>query len=313
MGERADLKSEIRNPKSQDAEWTVGGLLDWTARFLAEKGAEFPRLDAEVLLAHALGCRRIDLYGERHGQAAPAEARKAFKDLIRRRIEGCPVAYLVGRKEFFSLTLEVSPAVLIPRPDTELVVVEFLHRARDMARPRVVDIGTGSGNIAVAAARQHPRAEVTAVDLSSEALAVAARNADRHGVTGRVRFLHGDMFAPIPADERFDFVLSNPPYIAREDLDRLPAGVRDYEPHLALNGGPGGYVVFDRLIGQARDYLAPGGWLIVEIGAPQEEPARRRIAALGRYELTPTVHDYSGHPRVLCARLPDPAPGTDPP
>jgi release factor glutamine methyltransferase len=303
MAEQVELKSEIPNPQAETSEWTTGGLLEWTARFLAQKGAEFARLDAEVLLAHALSCRRIDLYGERHGEPAPEAARKTFKDLIRRRVEGCPVAYLVGRKEFFSLTLEVSPAVLIPRPDTELVVVECLNLARVMARPRVVDIGTGSGNIAVAVARQHPGAEVTAVDLSAEALAVAGRNATRHGVAERIRFLQGDLFGPIPAGERFDFVLSNPPYIACEELDRLPAGVRDFEPRLALDGGPGGYAVFERLINRARDYLVPGGHLVVEIGAPQQEPARRRFEAIGAYDLAPTVHDFSGHPRVLRARL----------
>jgi release factor glutamine methyltransferase len=289
-------------PRTDNAEWTVGGLLDWTAKFLAKKGSEFPRLDAEVLLAHALGCQRIDLYGIRHGETAPEDVRRAFRELVRRRVEGCPVAYLVGRKEFFSLALEVSPAVLIPRPDTELVVVECLNLAKKMPEPHILDIGTGSGNIAVAVARQLPRAQVTAVDLSPAALAVAARNAARHGVAERIRFLVGDLFAPVPAGERFDFILSNPPYIAREDLDQLPVGVRDYEPRLALDGGPGGYAVFDRLVAGARDFLNPGGYLIVEIGAPQEGPARQRITAHGGYELAETVHDHSGHPRVLRAQ-----------
>jgi release factor glutamine methyltransferase len=276
--------------------------LDWTARFLATKGSEFPRLDAEVLLAHALGCQRIDLYGIRHGDTAPEEVRKRYKDLIRRRIEGCPVAYLVGRKEFFSLPLEVGPEVLIPRPDTELVVVECLNRARDMTGPRILDVGTGSGNIAVAVAHQHPGAQVTAVDVSPAALAVARRNAQHHGVAARIRFLEGDLFTPIPAGEKFDFILSNPPYIAREDLERVPAGVRDYEPRLALDGGPGGYAVFERLIAGAADCLDPGGYLIVEIGAPQETHARQRIDANPAYQLGDTVYDYSGHPRVLVAR-----------
>jgi release factor glutamine methyltransferase len=295
-------KSKIENPE----EWTIGSLLDWTAHYLARKGLEFPRLDAEVLLAHALGCQRIDLYGLRHGEAASEEIRRQFKELIRRRLEGCPVAYLVGRKEFFSLAFEVSPAVLIPRPDTELVVVECLSLAKPRSEPRIVDIGTGSGAIAVAVAKRHPGARVTAVDLSPAALAVAERNASRHDLAGRVRFLQGDLFDPIPPGERFDFVLSNPPYIATEDLDRLPVGVRDYEPRLALDGGPGGYRVFDRLIGQAREYLARGGYLIVEIGAPQEEPARQRILAQDGYELAETIHDHAGHPRVLRARLADP-------
>jgi release factor glutamine methyltransferase len=283
-------------------EWTIGGLLDWTAKFLAKKGAEFPRLDTEVLLAHALGCRRIDLYGERHGQTAPEPVRRQFKEFIRKRLEGCPVAYLVGRKEFFSLPIEVSPAVLIPRPDSELVVVECLNLAKKMPRPRVLDVGTGSGNIAIAVAKQHPGALVTATDLSGDALAVAQRNADRNGLAGRIRFLLGDLLAPIPAGEQFDFILSNPPYIPSEDIPQLPGGVREYEPRMALDGGPGGFAVFERLIDQARRYLVPGGSLIVEIGSPQEQPARQRLAAFPEYELADTVHDHSGHPRVLRAR-----------
>ncbi len=302
MDKQAANVQERRNGKPGEPQWTVGGLLDWTARYLAQKGAECPRLDTEVLLAHALGCRRIDLYGERHGQTAPEEVRKPFKELVRRRVEGCPVAYLVGRKEFFSLTFEVTPAVLIPRPDTELVVVECLNRARKMTAPRVVDIGTGSGNIAVAVARQHAGAAVTAVDLSAEALAVAARNAARHGVEARIRFLQGDLFDALAAGETFDFILSNPPYIAREDLPNLPPGVRDYEPHLALDGGPGGFAVFDRVAARAGDFLAPGGHFIVEIGDPQEGPASQRLGALAGFELAETVHDHSGHPRVLLAR-----------
>jgi release factor glutamine methyltransferase len=302
MSENQDVaignrKSEIENP-----DWTVGGLLDWTARFLAKKSVDYPRLDAELLLAHVLDCRRIDLYGVRHGEIAAEEIRKPFKKLIQRRLEGCPVAYLIGRKEFFSLTFEVSPAVLIPRPDTEEVVVECLKLARTMAAPQVVDIGTGSGNIAVTVAKQHPVASVTAVDLSRPALDVAARNAARHGVGERIRFLQGDLFAPIPGGERFDFVLTNPPYIASEEIERLPVGVRDYEPHLALDGGPAGYAVFDRLIRQAKDYLVGGGYLIVEIGSAQEGPARKRIEGYPEYELAPTIHDSSGHPRVLRVR-----------
>jgi release factor glutamine methyltransferase len=282
--------------------WTVGGLLDWTARFLAGKGVESPRLDAEVLLKHVLGCKRIDLYGLRHGEPASEEVRQRYRELIRRRVEGCPVAYLVGQKEFFSMELEVGPDVLIPRPDSELAVTECLRLAKGLPEPRVLDIGTGSGNLAVAVAKHHKGARVTAVDLSPGALAVAARNALRQGVGDRVRFVEGDLFAAVPAGERFDFVLSNPPYIPRDEIPNLAPGVRDYEPHLALDGGPSGYEVVGRLVAEAREYLKPGGYLIVEIGAPQEGPARQRIGAHAGYELAPTVHDYSGHPRVLVAR-----------
>lgn len=286
----------------QEAPWTVGRLLDWTARFLLQKGVEFPRLDAEVLLAHALGCKRIDLYGARHGDTPDEDARKRYRELIGRRVEGCPVAYLVGRKEFFSLELEVGPGVLIPRPDSELLVTECLALAKPRTGPTFLDLGTGSGNLVVAIARHHKTALLTTVDVSGDAAAVAARNAAKHGVAERITCLQGDLFAPLPAGAAFDFILSNPPYIPHDDIPGLAAGVRDYEPHLALDGGPDGFAVFERIVADAPKYLKPGGWLLLEIGAPQEQPARQRLAAARGFELAETVHDYSGHPRVLKAR-----------
>jgi release factor glutamine methyltransferase len=280
--------------------WSLRRLLDWTTNYLASKGSESARLDAEVLLAHALGCRRIELY-TRHDEEAPEEARKKYRELVRQRVEGCPVAYLVGRKEFFSLPLEVTRDVLIPRPDSECVVDECLRLARDQAEPTVLDIGTGSGNLAVAVARGHKKARVTATDLSPAALAVAARNAAKHEVADHIRFLEGDLYAPLN-DERFDFILSNPPYIPHADLAGLAPGVRDYEPHLALDGGPDGFAVYQRLVEGAPAHLKPGGYLIVEIGSPQETEARRRIEEAGGWELGPTLRDSSGHPRVLRAR-----------
>ncbi len=282
--------------------WTISRLLEWTTHYLTGKDFETPRLDAEVLLSHALGCKRIELY-TRHDQEPPEETRAKFKELVQQRVKGCPVAYLVGRKEFFSLELEVNRDVLIPRPDTETVVGECLRLAKEHESPRILDLGTGSGCLAVAVAKYHKTAEVTAVDVSTAALAVAARNAGKQGVAERIRFLEGDLFAPIPSDERFDLILSNPPYIPHGDIAGLAVGVRDYEPHLALDGGADGYAVFDRLIAGAAERLKPGGYLIVEIGAPQEETARRRIEMTGRYELSKTIIDGSGHPRVLRARL----------
>src|SRR5262245_56696650 len=207
------MVENVQTEQARSGEWTLGRLLNWTAKYLADKGTEFPRLDAEVLLAHAAGCKRIDLYGIRFDEEATPEVRQRYKDLIGKRLEGCPVAYLVGRKEFFGLEFEVTPAVLIPRPDSELVVMECLELAKKMPSPRIVDIGSGSGNLAVAVARNHPGAQITAIDRSPEALAVARRNAGKHGVAERVRFLEGDLFAPLSPDERFDFVISNPPYI----------------------------------------------------------------------------------------------------
>lgn len=292
----------MSEPVATESTWTVGGLLNWTAKYLAQKGSEFPRLDAEVLLAHALDCKRIDLYGLRFAEPASEEARQRYRDLVRRRVEGCPVAYLVGRKEFFSLEFEVSPAVLIPRPDTELVVTTCLDFARGMPEPWVLDLGTGSGCLAVTVAKQHPRAKVTAVDVDAAALAVARRNAERHGVAQRINFYQGDLFAPFAAGEQFDLILSNPPYIPQDDIPKLAPGVRDYEPHVALNGGPDGYAVLERIAAQAKDFLAPGGHLIVEIGSPQEGPARARLSGHAEYELADTLFDSSGHARVLRAR-----------
>src|SRR5262249_38693901 len=282
--------------------WTLGALLEWTAKHLAQKGVEFPRLDAEVLLAHAVGCKRIDLYGLRFAEVATPEVRQKYRELIGKRIEGCPVAYLVGKKEFFGLEFVVSPAVLIPRPDSEHVVMECVALAKSLPAPRIVDIGAGSGNLVVALAKQLPAAQITAIDKSAGSLAVATQNATKHGVAERIRFLEGDMFEPLSPDERFDFVVSNPPYIPHDEIAKLPVGVKNYEPHSALDGGADGFTVFDRLIDFARSRLIPSGWLIVEIGAPQEEPARQRIGALPEFELAATVRDYSGHPRVLKAQ-----------
>jgi len=291
--------------------WTLGELLDWTANHLAGKPhVETPRLDAEVLLAHVVGCKRIDLYGTRFAEVASPEVRKQFKDLVRRRLEGCPVAYLVGRKEFYGLELTVSPAVLIPRPDTEHVVMECLALAKAMDKPRIVDVGAGSGAIAIAIAKHHPTAFVTAIDVSADALKVAQDNATKQGVAARIRFVQGELFAPLArnaskegsADEQFDFIVSNPPYIADAEIPKLPIGVRQYEPLVALQGGPTGFAVFDRLIAEARTRLAPGGYLIVEIGTAQEKPAREKLAAMPEFSLSPTVYDFSGHPRVLKAR-----------
>ncbi|MFL5244720.1 MAG: peptide chain release factor N(5)-glutamine methyltransferase [Gemmataceae bacterium] len=285
----------------QAAVWTIGRLLNWTAAYLTEKRSEYPRLDAEVLLAHTLGCRRIELY-TRHSEKAPEEARTRFKELIRRRVEGCPVAYLVGRKEFFSLEFEVTPAVLIPRPDTECVVLECLRLAKYFTEPAILDLGTGSGNIAVAVAHQLKSARVSAVDASQEALGVAQRNAKKHGVSDHITFLQGNLFEPVSTEGPFDFILSNPPYIPSTEIANLPIGVHDYEPHVALDGGADGFAVFDRIVDQARTFLKPGGYLILEIGAPQEIRAREKLGRIADYDLGPTIPDGAGHPRVLRAR-----------
>jgi release factor glutamine methyltransferase len=286
---------------SAEQPWTVLRLLGWTTEYLKRKGVEAAQLEAQLLLAHALGCTRTQLL-MRYDEEPAEPQRKTFKDLVQERLKGRPVAHLLGRKEFFSLELEVGPAVLIPRPDTEWLVTECLALAKGMAGPRILDVGTGSGCLAIALARGLKGASVTATDVSPEALAVARRNAARHNVSERIRFLEGDLFGPLAGGEVFDFIVSNPPYVPRAEIEALAPEVRDHEPRLALDGGEDGLAVFDRLIGEAPAHLAPGGHLLVEINALLEKPSRERFQRHAGYELAKTVHDLAGLPRVLRAR-----------
>jgi len=288
------------SPKPEEP-WTIGRLLTWTTGFLGRKGSDNPGLDTSVLLAEALRCKRIDLY-QRYDEEPSEEQKIRFREMVKQRSEGCPVAYLVGHKDFFSLEFEVNRSVLIPRGDSEWLVVETLRLAKDLPEPTILDLGTGSGNLAICIAKNQPTAKVVAVDLSAEALAVAQRNATKHGVTERITFLHGDLFAPVAVETKFDFIVSNPPYIKHDDIAGLAVGVRDFEPHLALDGGPDGFVVFDRILARALEFLKPGGYLLLEIGSAQEEQGRMRIARVDAMQLAPTILDLAKQPRVLQAR-----------
>ena len=283
-----------------DQPWTIGRLLTWTREFLAGKGMESARLEAELLLAHALGCQRMALY-IRHGELPPEDQKARFKDLVQRRVKGAPVAHLLGKKEFFSLEFEVTPDVLVPRPDSEWLATECLTLAKGMEAPQVLDLGTGSGCLAVAIAKQHKTAQVSAVDLSAAALAVARRNAERHKVAERVRFYEGDLFAPLPPDARFGFIVSNPPYIPTADVDKLAPEVRNHDPRLALDGGADGFAVIERILAGSPAHLEEGGWLLCEIGFDQATEAQRRFAAAG-WRIEKTSTDNGGHVRVLAAR-----------
>lgn len=278
--------------------WTIGRLLTWTADYLKKQGADSPRLDAEVLLAFARGCQRIELYTA-FGEIADEKLRGQFRELVRQRALGKPVAYLVGRREFYSISFRVTPDVLIPRPETEFVVIEVLDRIKGLGEAAVADIGTGSGAIAVSVAKHAPRARVTAVDLSPAALEVARRNIADQGVGDRVECLQGDLLEPLPAGSQFDVIASNPPYVSDAEYAGLAREVKDHEPRLALVGGPTGAELIARLIADAADRVRLGGYLIFEISPMILERVKELAAADARWRLATVVKDLAGFPRVV--------------
>lgn len=250
-----------------------------------------PRFEAELLLGHALGRDRAWLFA--HGDAALNAAQQAtFGALVERRIAGEPVAYLIGVRGFWTLDLAVQPGVLIPRPETELLVELALPRLADHAR--LADLGTGSGAIALAIASERPQAQITAVDISVEALAVAQRNAARAGI-GNVRFCQGDWLTPL-AGERFEVIVSNPPYLAAND-PHLQQGDLRFEPVSALASGSDGLDAIRGIIAAAPEHLAPGGWLLLEHGWTQGEVVRALLAAAG-FAAVSTARDLEQRERV---------------
>jgi release factor glutamine methyltransferase len=290
-------------PNPEDP-WTIGRLLSWTVEYLGKHGADNPRLDAEVLLAEARGCKRIDLYTA-YGEPATDEIRTAFRELVRRRAEGTPVAYLVGRREFYSLDFEVNSDVLIPRPETELLVVALLDHVKK--RPasevtiQIADVGTGSGILAVCAAKYVPKVRVTAIDISPAALAVARRNAERHGVADRITFVEGNILSTEPPEPRFDYIVSNPPYVSTAEMEQLDRDVRDHEPELALRAGEKGTDVIAPLIEQAASRLRPGGVLLMELSPMIAGEVEQLVQQQPSLKLGPTIRDLAGHARIVQA------------
>ena len=339
-----------RRPDSPPRVWTVADLLAFTESHFQKHGSPTPRLDAEVLLAHALGSTRLELYTGYRKVVEPPERGK-YREFVERRARGEPVAYITGAREFHSLKFEVTPSVLIPRPETEHLVdagVEFLSRfiapapagpapaeptaeggdpatadppspqAAPPADPepppvevRVLDLGTGSGNIAVATAVEIPGARVAAVDVSPEALAVARRNAEAHGVAARIEFLAGDLYQPLQSREpppTFHAILSNPPYIPPRALPGLMRDVKEFEPLLALldrrEGPDGDGLGFHRAIAaQAMRFLEPGGLLAVEVGAGQADEVEKILHNAG-FSGIRSITDLGGIRRVIIGESP---------
>ena len=253
-----------------------------------------PRRDAEVLLAHVLGCDQTALLTHPDRLLSPDELNR-WEGVLERRLASEPMQYITGAQEFFGLLLEVTPDVLIPRPETEHLVEATLEHIGQEANARVVDVGTGSGAIAVALAHGRPRSHVIAVDLSPRALEVARRNAQRHGVLDRMTLLESNLLAAVDGAD-FDVVVSNPPYIGEGEV--LEPQVSDYEPHSALYSGPTGLEVYERLIPEAGRVLKPGGWLLLEIGFGQQPAVE---ALLRGWRSVSVVHDLQGIPRVVQA------------
>lgn len=282
--------------------WTVGRLLSWTADYLKKQGSDSARLDAEVLLAHSLGCERIQLYTRFDEQPAD-EPRAVFRNLVRQRAEGMPVAYLVGYREFFSLPFCVTRDVLIPRPETEHLVVAAIDLAKLVnGSPVACDVGTGSGAIAVCLAHQVANCRVTAVDISPAAIAVARENAVANEVADRIEFLEGDLLSALPAEPTFDLILSNPPYVADGEVDRMAPETRRFEPRQALFAGPKGTEVIERLVPQASERLKPGGHLLIEISPMIHDLAHEIVVRAEHLEPLPSIKDLAGHMRVIVAR-----------
>jgi release factor glutamine methyltransferase len=277
------------------ANLTIGALLTEGAAHLASTGADSPALDAELLLAHAVGTRRARL--KSHPEQIPEDAaRVRYAELIDRRARGEPLAYIIGYKDFWTLRLAVSPAVLVPRPETELLVERALVLKAEGAVARVLDLGTGSGAIALSLASERPQWQIAATDISEDALAVARANAASHALT-HVEFLKGDWFAPV-STRRFDLIVSNPPYIGAHEAELAALG---YEPRTALSPDGDALACLRAIVRAAPPHLEHGGWLLLEHGAAQAADVARELVVRG-FRHVRSHRDLAGHERMTEAQ-----------
>ncbi len=290
-------------------QWTIQRLLEWTTEFFSKsESSSSPRLEAETLLAEALGCQRIELY-TRFAEV-PDEAKLAeFRAWVKRRGAGEPVAYLVGHREFYSLKFAVDANVLIPRPETEHVVVAALEAAKQLdTNPiRIIDVGTGSGCIAITLAKQltdgKTDCKIAATDISADALAVAKANAQSHEIEDRVRFFQGDLLDALPSgSEPVHLIVSNPPYIGESEINTVDGQVKEHEPAIALFSGEFGTDIITRLVADAPKYLLLGGFLIFETSPIVMDKCVELVESNSELENVDVVKDFSGHRRVVVAR-----------
>jgi release factor glutamine methyltransferase len=278
--------------------WTILKTLQWTADYFKRHGIENSRPTAEVLLTHCLQCERIDLY-LRYDQPLQADELARFKKLIQRRGQREPDAYITGQKEFWSLSFRVTPAVLIPRPETECLVEAALDRYPVNDTIEVLELGTGSGAISIALARERTKWHIRASDISADALDVARQNARRLLEADRIEFFRGSWFEPFTGQTGdFDLIISNPPYVRAGVLAGLEPEVRLFEPAGALDGGEDGLACLRHIIQAAPEYLRPSGWLMLEMGYDQGEAVRALGRRCGAYQLVEVAKDYSGLDRI---------------
>ena len=280
---------------------TIWEITNEATRSFEAVGIPSARLDAEMLFSFCLNRDRLDFFKNPEMQITKTK-QADFKKLVTRRLKWEPVAYITGRKEFWSFTLEVNQDVLIPRPDTEVIVEEALSICKTQAfdKPFILDIGTGSGAIALALAKELPQAKIVATDISPRALTLALKNARRLGLESSLKFCLGDLFESV--DGIFDIIVSNPPYIADQEYQELPAGVKDYEPRQALWAGQTGMEFYEKLIYQSKNHLKENGWILLEIGAKQGESVRSMMESAGVYDRIDMRADYAGMPRVIKGR-----------
>lgn len=282
--------------------WTSSKLLTWSVERLIKAGVNSARLEAEILLAKAIRGRRQDVYLE-PDRVLNLEELCEQQNFIRRRISREPISYILGQREFWSLDFKVTPDVLVPRPETEVLIEQLLETHKNQVTdglPQILDIGTGSGIIAVVAAKEIPDSRLTAVDISPSALAVAQENSRLHNVFEQIRFIQSDLFEHVTG--RFDYILANPPYIPSRELAELMPDVRDYEPQAALDGGQDGLDYYKRIIPGAYEHLKDEGVLIMEIGMDQAMDIRCLVDQHGGYEDPEVIRDYSGRDRVVSVR-----------
>ena len=279
--------------------WRLLDILENTSRFFASKGLENARLQAELLLAAVLGVKRLDLYLQFERPLDTSEVDR-YREYVRQRLQRVPVQYITGVAAFRHLELAVTPSVLIPRPETEIIVDVALELLPEGGR--ILDLCCGSGAIALSLAQEATAAEVVATDVSDAALEVAKANGQRCGLAERVEWHCGDLFAPLRGTEPFDLVAANPPYVRHDDLAQLAPDVRDHEPHLALDGGEDGLAYYRRIAEEAADFIRPGGYLLLEVGDGQSAAVEALLAQATRLTEVQIRPDLNRIPRVVVAR-----------